>query len=97
MGREDFAVRATAACIALDLANPVGRAVGYGNGFGDRVSPDSFIRPMTDGCRRIGRGWTGARHGQPTGTLAARRRERISAVAVVVGITLRYDCEQIYS
>ncbi|MCB1892632.1 MAG: AAA family ATPase, partial [Rhodocyclaceae bacterium] len=44
-----IAARATAARIAQELKSELGRAVGYKIRFTDRVSPDSYIKLMTDG------------------------------------------------
>jgi ATP-dependent helicase HrpA len=44
-----IAARATAARIASELASEVGRAVGCKVRFSDRVSPEGYIKVMTDG------------------------------------------------
>ncbi len=44
-----IAARATAARIAQELKSELGRAVGFKIRFTDRVSPDSYIKLMTDG------------------------------------------------
>ncbi len=44
-----IAARATASRIAQELKSELGRAVGYKIRFTDRVSPDSYIKLMTDG------------------------------------------------
>ena len=44
-----IAARATATRIAQELKSELGRAVGYKIRFTDRVSPDSYIKLMTDG------------------------------------------------
>jgi len=44
-----IAARTVAARIATELASPLGHAVGYKVRFSDRVSPDSYIKVMTDG------------------------------------------------
>ena len=41
--------RRIAARIASELASPLGHAVGYKVRFSDRVSPDTYIKVMTDG------------------------------------------------
>ena len=44
-----IAARSVAARIASELASPLGHAVGYKVRFSDRVSPDTYIKVMTDG------------------------------------------------
>jgi ATP-dependent helicase HrpA len=44
-----IAARTIAARIASELASPLGHAVGYKVRFSDRVSPDTYIKVMTDG------------------------------------------------
>ncbi|MBI4755621.1 MAG: ATP-dependent RNA helicase HrpA [Betaproteobacteria bacterium] len=44
-----IAARATAARIAQELASPLGQAVGYKIRFTDKVSPQSYVKLMTDG------------------------------------------------
>ncbi|HKA40206.1 MAG TPA: ATP-dependent RNA helicase HrpA, partial [Burkholderiales bacterium] len=44
-----IAARTVAARIATELASPLGHAVGYKVRFSDRVSPDTYIKVMTDG------------------------------------------------
>ncbi|MCC6880458.1 MAG: AAA family ATPase, partial [Rhodocyclaceae bacterium] len=44
-----IAARATATRIAQELRSELGRAVGFKIRFTDRVSPDSYIKLMTDG------------------------------------------------
>jgi ATP-dependent helicase HrpA len=44
-----IAARTVAARIASELASPLGHAVGYKVRFSDRVSPDTYIKVMTDG------------------------------------------------
>ncbi|MGH8661620.1 MAG: ATP-dependent RNA helicase HrpA [Burkholderiales bacterium] len=44
-----IAARSIAARIASELASPLGHAVGYKVRFSDRVSPDTYIKVMTDG------------------------------------------------
>jgi ATP-dependent helicase HrpA len=44
-----IAARSVAARIAHELKNPLGHAVGYKVRFSDRVSPDTYIKLMTDG------------------------------------------------
>ena len=44
-----IAARTVAARIATELANPLGHAVGYKVRFSDRVSPDTYVKVMTDG------------------------------------------------
>jgi ATP-dependent helicase HrpA len=44
-----IAARAVAARIAEELDTPLGHAVGYKIRFGDHVSPDAYIKLMTDG------------------------------------------------
>src|SRR5262245_50620405 len=44
-----IAARTVAARIASELATPVGHAVGYKVRFSDRVSPDTYVKVMTDG------------------------------------------------
>jgi len=44
-----IAARSAAARIASELASPLGHAVGYKVRFSDRVSPDTYIKVMTDG------------------------------------------------
>ncbi|MCC6677597.1 MAG: ATP-dependent RNA helicase HrpA [Phycisphaerales bacterium] len=44
-----IAARSVAARIAEELAMPLGAAVGYKVRFGDRTSPDGYIKLMTDG------------------------------------------------
>ena len=44
-----IAARTVAARIASELASPLGHAVGYKVRFSDRVSPDTYVKVMTDG------------------------------------------------
>ena len=44
-----IAARTIAARIASELQSPLGRAVGYKVRFSDRLSPDTYIKIMTDG------------------------------------------------
>ncbi len=44
-----IAARAVAARIATELASPLGHAVGYKVRFSDRISPDTYVKVMTDG------------------------------------------------
>jgi ATP-dependent helicase HrpA len=44
-----IAARTVAARIASELASPLGHAVGYKVRFSDRVSPETYIKVMTDG------------------------------------------------
>ena len=44
-----IAARSIAARLASELASPLGHAVGYKVRFSDRVSPDTYIKVMTDG------------------------------------------------
>jgi ATP-dependent helicase HrpA len=44
-----IAARSVAARIASELASPLGHAVGYKVRFSDHVSPDTYIKVMTDG------------------------------------------------
>jgi ATP-dependent helicase HrpA len=44
-----IAARSVAARIASELASPLGHAVGYKVRFADRVSPDTYVKVMTDG------------------------------------------------
>ncbi len=44
-----IAARTVAARIATELASPLGHAVGYKVRFSDRVSPDTYLKVMTDG------------------------------------------------
>jgi ATP-dependent helicase HrpA len=44
-----IAARTVAARVASELASPLGHAVGYKVRFSDRVSPDTYIKVMTDG------------------------------------------------
>jgi ATP-dependent helicase HrpA len=44
-----IAARTVAARIASELQSPLGHAVGYKVRFSDRVSPDTYIKVMTDG------------------------------------------------
>ena len=44
-----IAARSIAARIASELASPLGQAVGYKVRFSDRVSPDTYVKVMTDG------------------------------------------------
>jgi ATP-dependent helicase HrpA len=44
-----IAARTVAARIASELASPLGHAVGYKVRFADRISPDTYIKVMTDG------------------------------------------------
>jgi ATP-dependent helicase HrpA len=44
-----IAARTVATRIAAELASPLGHAVGYKVRFSDRVSPDTYIKVMTDG------------------------------------------------
>jgi ATP-dependent helicase HrpA len=44
-----IAARTVAARIASELASPLGHAVGYKIRFSDRVSPETYIKVMTDG------------------------------------------------
>ncbi|HSQ03248.1 MAG TPA: ATP-dependent helicase, partial [Burkholderiales bacterium] len=44
-----IAARSVAARIAAELKSPLGHAVGYKVRFSDRISPDTYIKLMTDG------------------------------------------------
>ncbi len=44
-----IAARSVAARIASELASPLGHAVGYKVRFSERVSPDTYVKVMTDG------------------------------------------------
>ena len=44
-----IAARTVAARIATELASPLGHAVGYKVRFSDRISPDTYVKVMTDG------------------------------------------------
>jgi ATP-dependent helicase HrpA len=44
-----IAARTVAARIASELKSPLGHAVGYKVRFSDRISPDSYVKLMTDG------------------------------------------------
>jgi ATP-dependent helicase HrpA len=44
-----IAARTVAARIASELASPIGHAVGYKVRFSDRVSPETYVKVMTDG------------------------------------------------
>jgi ATP-dependent RNA helicase HrpA len=44
-----IAARTVAARIASELATPLGHAVGYKVRFSDKVSPDTYVKVMTDG------------------------------------------------
>ena len=44
-----IAARTVAARIAQELGTPLGQAVGYKVRFGDKVSPDTYVKLMTDG------------------------------------------------
>src|SRR5262245_14213148 len=44
-----IAARSVAARIASELKSPLGHAVGYKVRFADRLSPDTYIKLMTDG------------------------------------------------
>ncbi len=44
-----IAARTVAARIATELVSPLGHAVGYKVRFSDRVSPDTYVKVMTDG------------------------------------------------
>src|ERR671913_28055 len=44
-----IAARTVAARIASELNSPLGHAVGYKVRFSDKVSPDTYVKVMTDG------------------------------------------------
>jgi len=44
-----IAARTVAARIATELNSPIGQAVGYKVRFADKISPDSYVKLMTDG------------------------------------------------
>src|SRR5256714_9313465 len=44
-----IAARSVAARIAHELDSPLGHAAGYKVRFSDRISPDSYVKVMTDG------------------------------------------------
>src|SRR5690606_32176719 len=44
-----IAARSVAARIAEEIGSPLGQDVGYKIRFGDRTSPDTYVKLMTDG------------------------------------------------